>query len=428
MKKTITGIIIGIIIISLLWQVSEYYKLKSDAEKTRKSSISLDLEEKVDLIGLLDSYGVPFSPYVKESFLDNLCEKCKDEGNFSSSLDMYNLYINKTWNLEGELKNGVTLSEHVFMQNYSIDLARHKFGDSIKDNLKYACDNETGNMTLYRYITSCGNPVILYSCAANDLFFYFDANPATMTLPKLINILMNAEQGIDLMEEGMVQNIDSLLKCNSSAQIYVIGLYVPSDNLFIQRAATPFIDHINHTIENICNQRDQVYYVDVSCLSFCLIDGDFHPDQNGQIIIAEKLAKALNGHINDERVQNQEKQEVDITGNDNESSDKEYSEEELFDSIGKVNLPMNDYVECSVAVEKAFSELGWEDIKENDIKRIRPGFISLWKDNPNLQKDMEKALNILCIERKILRGVDLKRYALYPDDVVNDKLSLIDYY
>ena len=428
MKKIITCIIIGIIIISLLWQVSEYYILKSDAEKTRKRNISLDLEDKVDLIGLLDSYGVLFSPYVKESFLDNLCEKCKDEDAFSSVLDMYNLYINKTWNLEGELKNGVTLSEHVLMQNYSIDFARHKFGDSIKDKLKYACDNEKGNMTLYRYIADCKNPAILYSCAANDLFFYYDANPATMTLPKVINILLHAEQGIGLMEEGIAQNIDSLLECNPSAQIYIMGLYVPSDNFFIQRAATPFINHINHTIENICNQRNQVYYIDVSCLSFCVIDGDFHPDQNGQIIIAEKLAKALNEHINDEKVQNQEKQEVDVTGNDNESSNKEYSEEELFNAVGKVSLPMNDYVECSVAIEKAFSELGWEDIIESDIKRIRPGFLSLWKDDTHLQKDMEKALDILYIERKILRGVDLKKYALYPNDVVNDKLSLIDYY
>ena len=61
MKKIITGIIIGIIIISLLWQVSEYNKLKKDAERTSKNIIPLDIERKLDLIGLLDSYGVPFS-------------------------------------------------------------------------------------------------------------------------------------------------------------------------------------------------------------------------------------------------------------------------------------------------------------------------------------------------------------------------------
>lgn len=428
MKKKITIIFIGIIIISFLWQVSEYYKLKGDAEQTREEHVSLELKEKTDLIGLLDSYGVPFSPHVKDSFFDNLCQKCKDNGTFFSSLDMYNLYINKTWNLEGELKNDVTISEHVLMQNYSIDFARHKFGDKIRADLEYSCDDEAGSMTLNEYISDCKNPIIFYSCAANDLFFYFDANPSTMTLPKLIDILFHADQGISLMEEGIAQNIDSLLDCNPSAQIYVMGLYVPSDNFFIQRGATPFIDHINHIIESVCNHHEQVYYVDVSCLSFCVIDGDFHPDQDGQIIIAEKLTEALNEHRNENRKSNPGRQEAGRGKKNNGTSDMEYREGELFETVRAGNLPMEDYVECSVAVESAFSDLGWDDITEKDIKRIQSGFISLWKDDPHIQSDMEKAMDILYIERKILKGVDLKKHALFPEDVDNDKLSLIDYY
>ena len=428
MKKKITGIIIGIIIISLLWQVSEYNKLKKDAERTRKNIISLDMKGKLDLIGLLDSYGVPFSIHVQKSFLNILCQKCTEKERLSSSLDMFNLYINKTWNVEGELKNDVTIAEHVLMQNYSIDFARHKFGERNRDDLQYTYDDKTGDMTLYKYFADCKNPFILYSCAANDLFFYFDANPATITLPKLIDILLHANQGISLMKEGIAQNIDSLLDCNPSAQIYVMGLYVPTDNFFIQRAATPFVDHINHEIEDVCNQHEQVYYVDVSCLSFCVIDGDFHPNQDGQIIIAEKLTEALNKHGNENRKSNPRMEETIKTEKDRGANEKERSEEELFESVSESGLSMADYVECSVAVEKAFLDLGWDDITEKDIKRIQPGFISLWKEDPHIQSDMERAFEILYIERKILKGIDLKKHALFPEKVINDKLSLLDHY
>ena len=381
MKRKLLLFIIGIIILAGIWQMVEYLKLKKEAEKVCQEKISLNLDHKVDFIGMLDSYGVPFSPKVKDTFLDYLCEEARKDDNLSSKLDLYNLYINKTWNLEGELRNNISLSEHVLMQNYSIGFIRHKYGKMIRDDLHYSCQDNIGDQSIRRYISRCENPIILYSCAANDLFFYFDATPETLTFPKMINILRHTNEGIQLMGDGVAQNIDTLLECNPSAQIYVMGLYVPSSNLFIQTVGNPLIKKINQKLKRICDAKNQVYFVNVSCLSFNVLPRDFHPDQEGQKIIAVKLKESINkfgSEMNDENNVDNE----DTEDNEDKVHEVKIDETEmvgkLYDAVINSNLPKEDYIECSVAIEQAFLDLGWEDVSEVDIRRIRPGFLSLW--------------------------------------------------
>lgn len=251
----ILAIIFSAILICVLWNVYEYLALKKEAAYYLNKRGAVDLDEPVDLVGLLDSYGVPYSPSVDKSFFGYMEEDLEEAGLLSSSLDLYGLYINKTWELNGIFQNDVTIGEMKTMQNFGMDFVRHKYGkERIREDLIYTCDESLEDVTVASYYSELKRPAVLYSCAANDLFYYFNTSLESLNAAKLLKIIMNFGNGVSLLESEVKSNLDTLTAYNPNAVIIVMGLYVPSDNFFLQRLGSIVVDRVNRMLEGVCNE------------------------------------------------------------------------------------------------------------------------------------------------------------------------------
>lgn len=418
----ILAVIFFTILICVLWNVYEYLALKKEAAYYLNKRGIVDLDEPVDLVGLLDSYGVPYSPSVDKSFFGYLEEDLEEAGLLSSSLDLYGLYINKTWELNGIFRNDVTIGEMKTMQNFGMDFVRHKYGkERIREDLIYTCDGSLEDVTVASYYTNLKRPMVLYSCAANDLFYYFNVSLESLNLIKIFKLIMNFKNGLSLLESEVKSNLELLTAYNPNAVIIVMGLYVPSDNLLFQRLGNVIIGKVNRSLECICDEFTNVYFADVSCLSFAVLQGDFHPNEEGHEILKNILETAITStYFTDQAsrpVITIDKETK--TGDETEDPCEHLTIDEILTWLEESDLPTKDYTECAVAMEVVLFKKGYSNISFRTLERLK-------KDCTirNLNKE-SLGIEILAIERKIHYEIDMRN--VINKEVKNDKISLIPF-
>lgn len=424
MKKRIGFIICTLLILFGVWNAYEYFSLKNIANGRIQQKIKIDTDQSIDLLGLMDSYGVNYHPSVPVNFQNLLEDSLATDGTLSSSLNLFNLYCNKTWELDGVFANDVTIGEFVKVQNYSLDFARHKYGDSIKTDLVYAAPEGLEAVSIREYTQQLEHPVILYSCTANDLFYYFSVSLESLTIGKIMTLIQKWKPGLDLLKDEVIHNIETLTNCNPNAQVFVMGIYVPTDNFFLQRLGSPFVNAVNGRIEAACNLYDNVYYVDCSSVCFSVLDGDFHPDSDGQHQIAAALMESINENLK-EFPDTETAAHSDSPKQIDNPVQARVTADTVWKQMIETGLPLEDYVEYSVAFEQVLQLSGMDDITVEELLWLEDDFDTVL-DGENL-KWMKEALGIIATERKIHQGFDLKQYTL-NEDVQNDKLSLIRYY
>ena len=424
-KAIILIIFLAVILIFVAVELSIYLILRSEAKKYKSLDYSIKTNDELDIVGMLDSYGVPYSPKVNSSFFNLYAKRLRDEGKLGSDLDIFGLYLNKTWHLNGIFRNGITIGEMAKMQNFSIDFNRHKYESRFRTDLNYSVPEELADKTVYDYVAELDKPVICYSCSANDLFYYYGFSLEGLNAKRCIEVVTGFDDARALLSSGVRENIDTLLACNSDSQIYVFGLYVPSDNFFAQRIGSIVIDSINRDLKSICDQYSNVHFVDISCVSFEVLDGDFHPNQDGQRIIAAKLAEKVNDtyvSMDSTRIPKAYKDTDPI------KKETEYSGyiNEIISRINTTSLPINDYVEASVVVEQVLNDLKIEKMDHQDLSIIKSAIVSGVKSD--IKMNISSGIDICIIERKILYGIIESDFSSHPETVLNDKLSLIEYY
>lgn len=424
MKKRIGFIICTLLILFGVWNAYEYFSLKNIANVRIQQEIKIDTDQSIDLLGLMDSYGVNYHPSVLVNFQNLLEDSLAMDGTLSSSLNLFNLYCNKTWELDGVFANDVTIGEFVKVQNYSLDFARHKYGDSIKTDLVYAAPEGLEDVSIREYTQQLEHPVILYSCTANDLFYYFSVSLESLTIGKIMTLIQKWKPGLDLLKDEVIHNIETLTNCNPNAQVFVMGIYVPTDNFFLQRLGSPFVNAVNGRIEAACNLYDNVYYVDCSSVCFSVLDGDFHPDSDGQHQIAAALMESINKNLKEFPDTETAAHSDSPKQNDNPVQAR-VTADTVWKQMIETGLPLEDYVEYSVAFELVLQLSGMDDITVKELLWLENDFDTVL-DGENL-KWMRAALDIIATERKTHQGFDLKQYTL-NENVQNDKLSLIRYY
>lgn len=430
-KKTKKGIIkiifyvVGLIIlVGIMVSFVRYISLKKDKKVTLEQGVEISLKDeysKIDLVGLLDSYGVPYSGNVDQSFMDLIEAELSKDNKLNSRLDLYNLYINKTWHLDGIFNNRVTINEMVDMKNFSLDFVRYKYKDKIKTSLTYEYDVEHGEQSVYDYVSSLENPVVLYSCSANDLFYYYGTSLESLTVKSGIELLQNLDNGLDFLEDNVNRNIETLIECNPKCQVFVMGIYVPSDNFIINRMGAIVINKINNRLKSVCEQYDNVYYVDVSSVSFAVLEGDFHPNQDGQKIIASKLAASISENLKKPKDYYVLPRDKGVVKQDVVSSD------DFVVLFKECELPKRDYIEYAVAIEWVLDELDCKNVTSECLIDIEDDVIAKLDESENLDLFI-KGYNVVRIEHKILDGMIESQFSLHPETKENDKLSLIQYY
>ena len=261
----------------------------------------------------------------------------------------------------------------------------------------------------------------MYSCSANDLFYYYGTSLESLNAKHVIEIIKYADDGFDFLENNVKRNMDSITACNPKSQIFVMGLYMPSDNFWLNRLGSTFINKINKRLKRVCEQYENVYYVDVSSVSLCVLEGDFHPNQDGQKIIANKLAEAIYENLKPVKeyscnpvVKNEKEMEV-------------FTVDEFVEEYQKSDLRTNDYVEYATKIEWVLDQLDCKNTSykclEENKEHIIPKLGSLIDID-----EFEKGYEICVIEHKILDGMIEGEFSLHPETKHNDKLSLIEYY
>lgn len=406
------------------WNVYEYLSLKNIANCRIRQEIKINTDQDIDFLGLMDSYGVNYHPSVPKNFQDLLEEALNSDGKLSSSMNLFNLYCNKTWELDGLYRSDVTIGEFAKIQNYSLDFTRHKYGNQIKTDLVYTAPAGLEDVSVREYTQGLEHPVILYSCTANDLFYYFSVSLENLTPKKVMTLIQKWKPGLDLIEREVISNIETLTDSNPSAQIFVMGIYVPTDNFFLQRLGAPFVDAVNGKIEAACDLYESVYYVDCSSVCFSVLVGDFHPDADGQHQIAAALMESVNANLK-EFPETGPSAEDTIPNQDIVPVQAPVTAEAIWMQMLDTGLPLEDYVEYTVAFEQVLWTSGMEDITVEELEWLKKDFDTVL-DGEKLEM-MTDALDIVIIERKIHQGISLKQYTLNKD-VQNDKLSLIGYY
>ncbi len=416
-------IVVILILVFNVIELGKYMNRKKEAEKYLNMEISVDVDKPVSLVGLMDSYGVPYSSDVPKSFFNMLESNLSSKGMLSDCIDLFNLYANKTWQLNGIFNNGVTIGEFKCLQNFSIDFNKHKFPEQIKKDMDYSTDESVSDVTLFDYVQSMENPVIIYSCTANDIFYYFGASPASLTPKKCFDIAANLNKEAATIGEHVKENLETIINCNPNSKIYVLGLYLPSDNFFLNAVASGVVDKFNKEIKKACEVCPHADYMDVTCLSFCVLPGDFHPDYSGQYILAAKFGEAMSS----ERLGSAQRTDEIVTGNESAPIESVLTEEEcieladvLFTSLNSYNYSKDDYVECAVAFEQALYDNDMEDLNYKDIEKIYP-YLRTRLNNED--GSFDKAMQVEIAEKKMLYGIREKDNALTPDSVKNDKLS-----
>lgn len=422
--RKILIVLLCLVLLSLIMNLISYISLKKDKKKSLDVGVVISLEDvdSVDLVGLLDSYGVPYSAQVNESFMDLIESELNSSNIKITRLDLFNLYINKTWHVDGVLNNKVTINEMIEFKNFALDFVRHKYGDErIKTSLSYESDEENGDRSVCEYIKSLDNPVILYSCSANDLFYYYGTSLESLNAKRVIEIIKYADDGFDFLENNVKRNMDSIIACNPKAQIFVMGLYMPSDNFWMNRLGSTFINKINKRLKRVCEQYENVYYVDVSSVSLCVLEGDFHPDQDGQKIIANKLSAAISENLKPVKeykcnpvVKNEKEMEL-------------FTADEFVEEYYQSDLRTNDYVEYATKIEWVLDQLDCKNISFSCLEVNKEEIISKLGSSIDID-EFEKGYEICVIEHKILDGMIEGDFSLHPETKHNDKLSLIDYY
>lgn len=423
--KIILIALLTVILLVFAVQFIMFMVLKTDAKKYSTSDIPVRSDDRLDMVGMLDSYGVPFSPKVDDSFFEIYTKKLKDEGKLSSELDIFGLYLNKTWHLDGVFKNGITVGEMKKMQDFSIGFTRHKYGSKIRSDLIYSTPENMEDKTVYDHVAGLDNPVICYSCSGNDLFYYYGFSLEGLNAQRCIEMVKGFGKARKLLTDGVKGNIDTLLACNPDSQIYVLGLYVPSSNFFAQRIGSIAIDAVNRDLKAVCGKYENVHFVDVSCVSFAVLEGDFHPDQDGQKMIAARLAEAVN---NTYVSKDSGRTPVSYKDSFPAKTETEYSGyvNEIVNRINNSNLPVYDYVEAAVAFERVLYDMKAEKMDHMDLTLIKQDIVFGVK--PEIRKNISDGIDICIIERKILYGVNEAEFSSHPETVLNDKLSLIEYY
>ena len=143
------------------------------------------------------------------------------------------------------------------------------------------------------------------------------------------------------------------------------------------------------------------------------------------MIVAVKLAETINNTyvpLNSERIPDASR------NNTPEKTETDYSKyiNDIVYGINNTHLPIDDYVEASVAIEQILYDLKIEKMDYQDLSILKSAIISGVK--PDIRMNITRGIEICIIERKILFGVTESDYSSHPETVLNDKLSLIEYY
>lgn len=281
---------------------------------------------KVDLFGGLNSIGMPYTKDNKDhiGYFDIVEEYLKDEGFDVNGVNMSRLTRNSTWDLERIFDKNYALSKIKNFQLHSIDAIRNtnalfklivpkKFKNTI------TIDDDDKNIRIADVYKSSEQPIFLYSTGSNDFLTYVGAGPVEMLNSNIREKMYSkVDEACRQTMENVDKNFKMLTSLNPNVQIYAIGtFYAPIYSVIakvislqnkFKHINTEYDDVLDYSIryyndhlEGLCNDYDNIHYVDVSYLKDYCANFDFHPNVRGNDLIGQQIIKELDKNKNIKR-------------------------------------------------------------------------------------------------------------------------------
>lgn len=200
------------------------------------------------IIGLNDSQGVNTTTLFRKGLLEYLADSLKSDGLDPKVINAFSLMFNKTEHINYLLESNLSLEEIKDLQVYGMVSALEK---AMQDFHMPKFVGKVGHISRILYRPKKGDdeifftdtlkqakePIVLYSCGANDLMregwnnpfsigkdyknrdknFNYDYAYYKLEDPKAVQRVIGRVEG----------NINNILTINDSADIFSLGLYIP---------------------------------------------------------------------------------------------------------------------------------------------------------------------------------------------------------
>lgn len=255
--------------------------------------------EKLFLIGGTDSIGVPYTKDNKKNI--GFYELISQYLSTKFSIIEFNFFHMSTYNTNAFIKecieNNYSLKSIKEKQNEMLKKCKYSgiypFLELPKRFLNFYKIKKTDNSIKIKEELIKNKSIFLYSAGTNDFLKHNKSSLFKMFFPNNIkNNLKDMDSFLDRCIEDIQRNITYISSLNNNCEIYLIGLFYPTNLSYIRKKLTPPINAFNQKLKEICNCLPNLYFVDNSNLSKGDFNNiDFHPNRLGHQKIYENFIK-----------------------------------------------------------------------------------------------------------------------------------------
>lgn len=266
--------------------------------------------KKILMVGGNESIGVPCSVLGKnkKGFMQLLYEELIKEGINIDVIDLFSMFINKSWNFDEVLKHNLTIEEIKNMQKSAVMVNREDFFNRIfiSKELEHLSEvkKEDNKKRITDLMKEYEDVLMIYQSGSNNLMYQMQANPLGAVLD--INMrnralsLMQDKQTLNNVISNMDKNLNNILSINNNIELFVLSLYVPklfsmlskrNDNF---KTMVEFIEEFNFKVKSLAYNYG-VNYVDITPISnYCAKGGmDIHCTRKGHELLARIMFESI---------------------------------------------------------------------------------------------------------------------------------------
>lgn len=235
--------------------------------------------KELTIVGLNDSQGVKTTTLFRKGLLDFIADSLEDEDIKTTVINAFSLMFNKTEHINYLLKSNPSLDEIKDLQVYGMVKALEKVMEDVHmpkclgkvgyvSKALYHHKDGDENVKLTTTLEKAKEPIVIYSCGANDLMRegwnnpfkigkdYKKQNDAYRYALEKLSDVSSVKRVIGRVEG----NINDILSINDKTDIFALGLYIPKS--MQNEAMKVFNDAIkqyNEYLEKICDKYNLEY-------------------------------------------------------------------------------------------------------------------------------------------------------------------------
>ena len=240
-------------------------------------------DKELTIVGLNDCKGFNTSPLLKKKLLVYLAQLLGDESTSVTIVNAFSQIFNKTEHLEYFLEGNLSVRDikdlqveetvsclEKMFENFHVPKFIGKVG-YVSKVLNYK-RKEDSDILLADSIRSASEPIIVYSCGANDLMYGglndpigFRRSCKSKDKKEIYKYTLMKFRDSDTVKKvigNVEKNFDKIFSLNNNSEIFTLGLFIPRylQNEEMQVICSTIVEY-NGRLENLCKKHG-VQYID----------------------------------------------------------------------------------------------------------------------------------------------------------------------